>query len=90
MGDLGGEARVLENCKSVKQVGRKHEGGEGGNMDKDRCPGTGGIVGVAVCGQPGKRRWDKNVRDVTGCAARFTLGSGHDVRGLNFLMTGLI
>ena len=40
MGDLGGEIRVLENCKSVKQVGQKHEGGEGGNVEKDRCPGT--------------------------------------------------
>ena len=40
MGDLGGEIRVLENCNSVKQVGQKHEGGEGGNMEKDRGPGT--------------------------------------------------
>ena len=30
----------LGNCKPMKQVGQKHECGDGGNMEKHRCPGT--------------------------------------------------
>lgn len=28
------------NCKHMKQVGQKYEGGKGGSTEADRCPGA--------------------------------------------------